>query len=86
MLVVVTLICVITLSQAIPQDYVVPFLDGRIVGGETTSIEKHPYQVSLLYYSLHTCGGVIINREYVVTAAHCTEGYVNNTCSIILWL
>ncbi|XP_031623267.1 trypsin-4-like [Contarinia nasturtii] len=47
----------------------------RIVGGFETSIEKNPWQVSLLSSDWHTCGGSIISANYVLTAAHCTSGY-----------
>uniref|UniRef100_A0A1B0EZ70 Uncharacterized protein n=1 Tax=Phlebotomus papatasi TaxID=29031 RepID=A0A1B0EZ70_PHLPP len=45
----------------------------RIVGGQETNIEKFPYQISLEYNKKHTCGGAIISRNYVITAAHCIE-------------
>lgn len=60
------------LTQAAPQTFGVPVLDGKIVGGEPTFIEEFPYQASMLYSSSHRCGAVVVNEEYVVTAAHCT--------------
>lgn len=66
--------CLTALTQAAPQTYGVPMLDGRIVGGEATFIEEYPYQASLQYYSSHRCGAVIISEEFLVTAAHCTDG------------
>uniref|UniRef100_A0A1I8NW71 Peptidase S1 domain-containing protein n=1 Tax=Stomoxys calcitrans TaxID=35570 RepID=A0A1I8NW71_STOCA len=51
-------------------------LDGRIVNGVDTTIEKHPYQVSLQTTSgSHFCGGSIINEDIIVTAAHCMQSY-----------
>lgn len=64
----------ICLTQSAPQLLDLLKLDGRIVGGEGTFIEEHPYQISLLYYSSHRCGGVVISEEFVLTAAHCTFG------------
>lgn len=62
------------LSHAAPQFYDLPRLDGRIVGGEAAFIEEYPYQVSLLLYSSHRCGGVIVSEDIILTAAHCTFG------------
>ncbi|KAG5314502.1 EURM3 protein, partial [Acromyrmex insinuator] len=44
----------------------------RIVGGKRASQGEIPYQVSLQNENdMHFCGGVIINKYYVLTAAHC---------------
>lgn len=68
----ITVASLTALTQAAPQTYGVPGLDGRIVGGEATFIEEYPYQASLQYYSSHICGAVIISDIFVLTAAHCT--------------
>ncbi|XP_043642394.1 trypsin alpha [Drosophila teissieri] len=47
--------------------------DGRIVGGEVTSIQEFPYQVSVQLHGQHICGGAIIGGDTVLTAAHCFE-------------
>ncbi|KAH9373272.1 hypothetical protein HPB48_005017 [Haemaphysalis longicornis] len=53
----------------------------RIVGGEDAGPLEFPWQVSLRrkvpMINLdrgHTCGGSIINANYVLTAAHCVSG------------
>ncbi|XP_050497871.1 trypsin-like isoform X2 [Diabrotica virgifera virgifera] len=47
----------------------------RIFGGSETSIEKHPWMVSLQHSSLgHFCGGSLINYDTILTAAHCIIG------------
>ncbi|XP_035778324.1 trypsin-1-like [Anopheles albimanus] len=46
----------------------------RIVGGFAIDISEAPYQVSLQRYGAHNCGGSIISKEWVLTAAHCTVG------------
>lgn len=51
------------------------FAGNRIIGGEVTSIEEHPYQISLEYGSGHRCGGSILDESTILTAAHCTNGY-----------
>lgn len=55
----------------------------RIVGGAEVDIEDFPYQAQLLKNGLFFCGGSIISREYVLTAAHCTNGSVAGDFAII---
>ncbi|XP_017469616.1 PREDICTED: trypsin-like [Rhagoletis zephyria] len=51
-------------------------LDGRIVGGVATTIEDHPYQVSIsTKLGGHFCGGSLLNENIVVTAAHCLQSF-----------
>lgn len=43
----------------------------RIVGGNDTKIETIPYQVHLQCHDGNSCGGSIISKYWVITAAHC---------------
>lgn len=56
--------------------------NGRIVGGLSGNIEDFPYQVSMNFYGSHRCGGSIIHKQYVLTAAHCTVGVTLSPLSI----
>lgn len=47
--------------------------NGKIIGGTPATIEKYPYQASLLYFRRHICGAAIISPTWIVTAAHCTD-------------
>ncbi|CAH2063899.1 unnamed protein product, partial [Iphiclides podalirius] len=55
----------IELEQACPE------LSGQIIGGRPSSVTRHPYQVSMVMNGNSFCGGFIISRDYVLTAAHC---------------
>jgi len=50
-----------------------PAMPQRIVGGGPTDPHEYPYQVALTYYDYFFCGGSLITRQHVLTAAHCTE-------------
>lgn len=45
--------------------------DDKIVGGYPIAITKVPWQVGLVYFGRHSCGGSIINQRWILTAAHC---------------
>ncbi|CAH1374098.1 unnamed protein product [Tenebrio molitor] len=51
-----------------------PDLNGRIIGGTPAHVYKLPYQVSLQNEEGHMCGGSIIHKSYILTAAHCLIG------------
>ncbi|XP_071178268.1 venom peptide isomerase heavy chain-like [Mytilus edulis] len=55
----------------------------KIVNGNDADIEEFPWQVSVQvndngYWESH-CGGVIIDKNWVLTAAHCTFSSVTRT-------
>lgn len=46
----------------------------KIVGGIEASIGEFPFIVSLQSSSGHFCGGSLIKKNWVLTAAHCVKG------------
>ena len=45
----------------------------NIVGGTETPAYSRPYQVALLMNGRQGCGGTLLSREWVLTAAHCLD-------------
>ena len=45
----------------------------RVVNGENAQPHSWPWQISLRVNGLHICGGSLIDKEWVVTAAHCVQ-------------
>jgi secreted trypsin-like serine protease len=49
--------------------------DAHIVGGKEARPNEFPWQVSLQNArGSHFCGGILINKNWVMSAAHCTVG------------
>jgi len=60
----------------------VPMVDRRIVGGEDTTIEQLPWQISMTNFGSHRCGGSILSPTKIITAAHCVRGTITQYVSV----
>ncbi|XP_034489697.1 serine protease SP24D-like [Drosophila innubila] len=77
--VILSVILLSVVCQAAP-GYVI---DGRVVGGVDATPAQFPHQISLRNRGSHNCGGSIISRNWVLTAAHCvTNTYENGTIEV----
>ncbi|KAK0094375.1 hypothetical protein PV326_011081 [Microctonus aethiopoides] len=70
---------IITQARITPSTFL-----GRIVNGEDVQSGEIPYQVSLqTMYNFHFCGGSVLTKNYVITAAHCVVDITFNEMKII---
>ncbi|KAL2091025.1 hypothetical protein ACEWY4_013288 [Coilia grayii] len=64
-------------EEAQPQSRFLEDVQERVVGGEVARPNSWPWQISLQFKSgssyHHTCGGSLVKRGWVMTAAHCVD-------------
>lgn len=58
-------------------------IESRIVGGSKAADNAFPYQVSLRTNNQHFCGGSVISKLSILTAAHCIYGNNNPMTAVV---
>lgn len=56
----------------------------KIVGGKISDPKDWRWMAALMKNQKHYCGGVLISENFVLTAAHCLEGYKESDINIRL--
>lgn len=57
----------------------------RIVNGTSTTIDRIPFQVSILFFNSQWCGASILDETTILTAAHCFDWYFDNLYTLNSW-
>ncbi|KAM4709185.1 serine protease 57 [Discoglossus pictus] len=74
--------CLVLLMAAL---YALPLSDGSwIVGGHEARAHSRPYMASLQINRESFCGGALIHRKWVLTAAHCMEDTPVDAVRVVL--
>lgn len=71
---------IFVLAISMGPNYAIKEITPLITGGSLARIGKLPYQAHLRMIGADgetfTCGGSILSENWILTAAHCIDGYV----------
>lgn len=57
---------------------------GKIYGGQIAGAERWPWQASLIFRGRHICGAVLIDKTWLLSAAHCFQRCVFPPWALLL--
>jgi trypsin len=60
-------------------------INGQIIGGTKATAGQAPYQVNLIMDNVSLCGGSLISKRWILTAAHCLNKYDINLSRVSLY-
>ncbi|XP_003465454.3 glandular kallikrein, prostatic [Cavia porcellus] len=52
-----------------------PPIQSRVIGGQECARDSHPWQAAVYHFSDIKCGGVLVDPQWVLTAAHCINDH-----------
>jgi Trypsin len=53
-------------------------IEKQIIGGADATLGQYPWQVYIYIDNAYLCGGSLILQNFVMTAGHCSVGYLNS--------